>query len=308
MCRVLGYVGSPVSLEDLFYRPDSSLVTQSLSPRMLHMMNLGGFGMAAWDRSSPLPDVPFVYRSTAVPVFDANLKSLSQKLKVDAVLAHVRGVPYNSNVSLGEQNLHPFRFEGFRWALAHNGDLFRFPEMKYALLEHVRPAIAQKIRGSTDSEWMYALLMSQLDDPTGESSCQVMAGAVDRMFRVVRKVRDAVGVDVSSPANLFLCDGRRLVAARFTFDYGCYPLEAPERVHKMQLRFLSLWFTTGSRYGLHDGEWKMAGGPERADSVMVASEPLTTDTGTWMEVPEYSLLYAEPAETGPTVGVVPLEA
>jgi CRP-like cAMP-binding protein len=38
------------------------------------------------------------------------------------------------------------------------------------------------------------------------------------------------------------------------------------------------------------GEWKMIGGPEGADAVIVASEPLTRDVATWVEVPEYSAL------------------
>ena len=34
-----------------------------------------------------------------------------------------------------------------------------------------------------------------------------------------------------------------------------------------------------------------AGDPPR--SLIIASEPLTTDTSTWLEVPEYSMLTAE---------------
>jgi glutamine amidotransferase len=308
MCRVLSYVGPPVVVEDLLYRSDSSLVVQALSPRMLHMMNLGGFGMAAWDRSSHQPDVPFTYRSTAVPVFDANLKALAQKIRASALLAHVRGVPYSTAATIGEQNTHPFRYDGFPWALAHNGDLVRFPEVKFALLEHIKPEIAQRIRGSTDSEWMYAILMSQLDDPTADTDAVTMAGAVERMLRCVRRARDAAGIDVQSAANLFLCDGRRVLGARFTFDYGCYPLDDPSRVHEAQLRYLSLWFTVGKSYGLHDGEWKMIGGVRDPDSVLVASEPLTRDASRWMEVPEYTAVYAEVDERGATIGSVELDA
>jgi glutamine amidotransferase len=98
-----------------------------------------------------------------------------------------------------------------------------------------------------------------------------------------------------------------VVAARFTFDYGCYPLDEPARLHEMQLKYLSLWYTAGSRYGLFDGEWKMIGGAAAADSVMVASEPLTRDMSTWLEVPEYSLVYAEPSEGRPRIGTIELD-
>jgi len=51
-----------------------------------------------------------------------------------------------------------------------------------------------------------------------------------------------------------------------------------------------MWYTFGRDYGLHDGEWKLTGGAADADSIIVASEPLTRDFATWIEVPEYSAL------------------
>ena len=61
---------------------------------------------------------------------------------------------------------------------------------------------------------------------------------------------------------------------------------------EVDLSYLSLWYTAGRDYGLHDGEWKMTGGSENANSVLIASEPLTRDTAAWMEVPEYCMLHA----------------
>ena len=37
----------------------------------------------------------------------------------------------------------------------------------------------------------------------------------------------------------------------------------------------------------------MTGGAEHADSILIASEPLTRDVASWVEVPEYSVLHAE---------------
>jgi predicted glutamine amidotransferase len=57
--------------------------------------------------------------------------------------------------------------------------------------------------------------------------------------------------------------------------------------------FLSVWYTTGKTYGRHDDEWKMIGGPaEAGGSILISSEPLTRDTSTWFEVPEYSAIIA----------------
>lgn len=151
MCRVLAYLGEPVLLDDFLYKPDNSLVKQTYAPAMLHMLNLAGMGLLAWDRESHDPGRPFAYHSTALPVFDPNLESLAQKVKAGALLAHVRGVPYSTGAVVGPQNLHPFRYEGCPLAMAHNGDLARFAEMRFDLLHHIRPAIASRIRGTTDS-------------------------------------------------------------------------------------------------------------------------------------------------------------
>ena len=63
MCRALLYLGQPVLLDDLLFQPDSALVRQSYMPKMLHMLNLAGFGLRAWDRGSPSPEMPFSYGS-----------------------------------------------------------------------------------------------------------------------------------------------------------------------------------------------------------------------------------------------------
>ncbi len=49
------------------------------------------------------------------------------------------------------------------------------------------------------------------------------------------------------------------------------------------------------------GEWKMIGGSDTADPVIIASEPLTSDTSIWLEVPEYSMIYADTKSGAPNV-------
>jgi predicted glutamine amidotransferase len=303
MCRALAYLGQPVLLDNLLFQPDSALVKQSFMPKMLHMLNLAGFGLRAWDRHSPDPLKPYSYSSTALPIFDRNLKALSEKIRPTCVLGHVRGVAYNTEVEISLQNVHPFQFRGTRLALAHNGDLARMGEMKPLLLESIRPEIAGMIHGTTDSEWIYALIVSQLADPAGASSAEELMRAVDRTFAIIRGARARLGIATSSSVNLFLTTGEQLAAVRYCFDFGCYRTEDPAKVHEANLNFLSLWYTSGSEYGYHDGEWKMAGGADTADSIMIASEPLTRDVSTWLEVPEYSMIYADTRSGKPTVEI-----
>jgi len=303
MCRALAYLGQPVLLDHLLFQPDSALVRQSTMPRMLNMLNLAGFGLRAWVRDSHDPARPFSYGSPTLPVFDRNLKNLAEKIRPSCVLAHVRGVIYSSAVEISLQNVHPFQFPGVRLALAHNGDLARFAEMKPHLLGHVKPEFAPLIKGTTDSEWIYALLVSQLEEPAGGCTAEELVSGVERTLAILREARAHCGIANSSSVNLFLTTGDQLAAVRYCFDFGCYPTEDPARVHEANLSFLSLWYTSGREYGRHEGEWKMIGGSDAADSIIIASEPLTRDTSTWLEVPEYSMIYADTRAGAPSVEI-----
>ena len=130
-------------------------------------------------------------------------------------MAHVRGVTYTDEAVVADTNLHPFRFRGARVVLAHNGHLRQFARMRYSLVEHVRPDIAELIEGTTDSEWIYALILSQLEDPYGLPETRELAEATAASLRILRRVRVAHGIDTSSPVNLCISTGRTVIATRF---------------------------------------------------------------------------------------------
>jgi len=303
MCRALLYLGQPVLLDTLLFQPDSALIRQSTMPRMLHMLNLAGFGLRAWDASSHAPEKPFAYGSPSLPVFDRNLKNLAEKVRAACVLGHVRGVAYSTTVDISLQNVHPFQFEGLPWCLAHNGDLAGIAQMKPLLARHMKTEFLAQIRGSTDSEWIYALFVSRLADPSKPASEKSVFEAIEQTLSIIREARAELGIDVSSSVNLFIANGSQLAAVRYCFDFGRYRTEDLSKLHEANLGFLSLWYTLGRDYALHDGEWRMTGGAENADSIIVASEPLTRDTSSWVELPEYGALFAEVRRGRPHLAV-----
>ena len=290
-------------LDNLLFQPDSALVRQSYMPKMLNLLNLAGFGLRAWDSASHAPAQPFFYGSPSLPVFDRNLKSLAEKVRASCVLAHVRGVAYSTAVDISLQNVHPFQFEGLPWALAHNGDLAGIQDMKPLLAPSIRPEYLPKIRGTTDSEWIYALFVSRLKNPSGVAAEAEVFQALEETLGIIRTAREQLGIAQSSSVNLFIANGRQLAAVRYCFDFGCYRTEDPARVHEANLSFLSLWYTLGRNYGLHEGEWKMSGGAGEAQSILVASEPLTRDTSAWVELPEYGAMFAERRAGRPYVSI-----
>jgi len=202
MCRILAYLGEPLLARHVLFDTDNSLVRQSYSPRMMNtFLNLAGFGMKAWDPTSLRPEEPFTYRATTLPTFDRNLRYMAAKIAPTCLLAHVRGVTYSGESVVAETNLHPFQFPGTRVTLMHNGHLRRFATMRYALVEHVDPALAQRIEGTTDSEWIYALILSQLAEPYGVPETRELADATAAALRILRRVRAAHDSEGADPTD-----------------------------------------------------------------------------------------------------------
>ena len=146
-------------------------------------------------------------------------------------------------------------------------------------------------------------LLSQLEDPSGPIKFDEIKPAINATIRIIREIRETCGIDTSSSTNLFITDGDSVVALRYCFNFGHYPTDSPESVGDHHLSYLSLWYTLGRDYGCHAGEWQTIGGSELADTVIVASEPLTKDISTWVEVPEYSMLCARTGNNGPVISV-----
>lgn len=289
MCRVLSYLGEPILVADLLYNPDNSLVTQSYRPKLMtHMLNLAGFGFAAWDKNSIQPRDPFIYRTHALPFYDENLNNLCFKINTNCLIAHVRGIAYRENSVVSLQNVHPFRFDNSRIVFAHNGTLMGFSVMRLDILKHVKSEYAQRIRGTTDSETMYALFLSQLKARNEQYQITDIFDALSETLTLLQKIRKKHGITFSSPLNFFISDGNFIVATRFVFDYGHYPSEAYVSTHTA---YHSLWYTYGEQYGLYETGYQMKPS-KKMKSIIISSEPLTEDSTTWIEVPEYSYIGA----------------
>jgi len=289
MCRALTYFGSSILLDDLLYQPDNSLIKQSYQAKLMDtIQNLAGFGMALWSEKSFNPKVPYLYHTPYLPFMDVNLKHFAVKTKLECLVAHVRGVGYKETEVVHQKNVHPFLFPGHVLALAHNGQLDSFLQMRFELLPYIKPHIARYIAGTTDSEWIYALLLSFIPHPEEENDPRSVEKALLKTFLTIQKVRKKLKICVASPVNLFISNGTFLIATRFVFDFG----RAPEHYDRTHLAFHSLWYTYGKKYGKYEEEYRMSEG-DKKQSVIISSEPLTADMTTWIEVPEYSMIFAE---------------
>jgi gamma-glutamyl hercynylcysteine S-oxide hydrolase len=161
MCRWMAYAGPPASLERLVLEPTHSLLNQSYRPRFQRhgSVNADGFG-CGWFEKAVRPE-PALYRSDKPIWSDQSFASIAGLVSSKAVLASVRdatpGYPVEASSTA------PFSAEG--WLFAHNGtfDGFGGPA-GLELKRKMSDKRAAGIRGTSDSEVLFALLLDGLDE------------------------------------------------------------------------------------------------------------------------------------------------
>jgi predicted glutamine amidotransferase len=264
MCRWLAYSGSPIRIDDLLYRPEHSLIDQSLHSKLgAETTNGDGFGIGWY---SDVSDVPGVYRSIEPAWNDRNLRELAAHLESPLVFAHIRAA-IGSPVQ--ETNCHPFRYG--KWLFMHNGFIGDLHKVKRDLALAVDPSLFASIEGSADTEVFFflALTFGLEDDPPA-----AVAAAVGLIEEVGRKH----GVEHPIQMTVATTDGERTWAFRYS----------SERKSR------SLYFSTAvsALRELHP-ELEIL---QRVsdESRLIVSEPLRDLPGAWNEVPESSYGIVQP--------------
>lgn len=161
------------------------------------------------------------YFQAGQPLLRKQPKSLSEPLdfaaqaaalKSTLVIGHVRDATVGGQRT---ENTHPFRYRN--WIFCHTGTLERFAEIREDLLRAVPEFIRRNIRGNTDSEHLFHLFLSFVND-TGRIDDQriaptIAAQALASTFTYAdRLIADRGG----SPASgcCVLTNGSVLVATR----------------------------------------------------------------------------------------------
>ena len=257
MCRWLAYSGSPLSIEDLLYRPEHSLIDQSLHSQLgAETTNGDGFGVG-WYGSG---ETPGVFRSVEPAWNDRNLRELAGHVESPLVFAHIRA---SSGTAIQQTNCHPFRHG--RWLWMHNGLIHDFHEVKRDLALAVDPSLYSSIEGSTDSEVFFHLALTfglEDDPPAAVASAVGLIEAVGRDHGVEHPIQMTVATS----------DGERVWGFR-------YSSERDSR---------SLFYSTDvpTLRELHPEVEVLAKVTDQ--SRLIVSEPLRDLPGAWNEVPESS--------------------
>ncbi|WP_370615244.1 class II glutamine amidotransferase [Mumia sp. Pv 4-285] len=255
MCRWLAYSGSPVLIEELLYKPQHSLIVQSLSSELgAEPTNGDGFGVGWYGRTG----TPGIFRSAEPAWNDRNLRDLAMHIESPLVFSHIRA---SIGSPVQQTNCHPFRHG--RWLWMHNGYLDGFAVMKRDLMMAVDPELFPSIEGSTDSELFFflALTFGLTEDPPA---------AVARAVGLIEETAQRYGVSFPVQMTVATTDGETIWGFRYSSEGRSRSLFHSTDVSTLRHQYPD----NPMLHGLSD------------DTRLVVSEPLGDLRGAWREVPE----------------------
>ncbi|MEU6890518.1 class II glutamine amidotransferase [Streptomyces sp. NPDC046557] len=259
MCRWLAYSGSPVLLDTVLYRPEHSLINQSLHARMgVETTNGDGFGIGWYSEHGD--GTPAVFRDIGPAWNNRNLRELAAHVSSRLFFAHVRA---STGSAIQQTNCHPFRHG--RWLWMHNGAITDFHRLQRDLCMAVDPALFSSIEGSTDSELMFYLAVTFGLD-------QDVPGAVGRMVGLVERLGKEHGVDDPLQMTIAVSDGQKVWAFRYSSQGRSRSLFYSSRADTVRELYPELPYLR-----------KVSD-----DTRLVVSEPLGDLPGVWNELPEAS--------------------
>jgi glutamine amidotransferase len=253
----MAYLGDPVLVEDLVYRPSHSIIDQSLHAKLTNVTTNGdGFGIG-WYGDQPAPSL---YKGTHPAWNDENLREIAARIRTPLLFAHVRA---SSGTPVQRSNCHPFRYG--RWLWMHNGSLANFGTVRRDLQTAVDPTLFPKMTGSTDTETLFflALTFGLTQDPPN---------AVARAVGFVEDVGRRHSVDNPVHMTVAASDGDSIWIFRYSSEKSTSSLYYSTDIAQVR----QLYPTLTALNELGDG------------ARFIVSEPLRDLPGAWAEVPDGS--------------------
>ena len=204
MCRLLAYLGSEISLNELIINPEHSLEKQAWQPRELReaKLNADGFGIGWYHNRQPRR-----YRQP-IPIWnDPNLHDLSQSMISDLWFAMVRSA--TPGLGTHQDNTQPFRYQ--QWLFMHNGYILDFAKTARGQLRHLLGhEFEQNIQGNTDSEYLFALILHYMQN---SSVTQAIQQAFHTLAEILGEHRALL--------NIMLTDGQTIYATSHAINGLC---------------------------------------------------------------------------------------
>ena len=198
MCRMVAYLGEPISPRHLVFDGTHSLFEQSWAPTELlsGSVNADGYGVVWYADAHP------ARLAEPRPIwFDAELPNTLATISSSCVVAALRNA--TPGISVDRSGLLPLLFD--RWCFILNGFVpdFRRSHMR-ALRATLPDELYAELDGSSDSETLFLLAVAAL---------QAGATMTEALESTARTVFQRVGEE-ECQLNMVLSDGERIAAVR----------------------------------------------------------------------------------------------
>ncbi len=275
MCRFAAYLGRPIIVDDLLFKPCNSLIKQSIRARETdEPLNGDGFGLGWY--AHQIDYTPAIFASMQPAWNDRNLQYLAAKLRTHCVFGHVRAA---STGGVNIFNCHPFTYK--RFLFMHNGSIGGFEKIKRHIRRELSDEIYDWVKGQTDSEHFFALFLQIFEDMKGQHNAASMAKALIETINLLSKIQKKYGIDEINYLNIALTDGFSMIASRYisNTEEGCP----------------TLYYAAGSEYVTRDGASHIlpVNSDEGIEAVLLVSEKLTNYKGEWIEMPVNHMLLVQ---------------
>ena len=187
------------------------------------------------------------------------------------MFAHVRAA--TPGMTVDEINCHPFQSGPFLWM--HNGHVTEFQKIKRRLIGALDEDHFAALIGTTDSEHIFALFLTELKKTGGENSPDSLITAITNTISLLNSWSKEACIQEPNYYNFALTDGETIITTRYVSDPS---LEAA-----------SLYYSTGENFIFQDPASTIATRPND-NTLLIASEPLTRKEKNWTKVPNNHMI------------------
>ena len=233
--------------------------------------------------------------------YDDNASHIIPSLQASTMLGHVRAATYDSKVVMVDENCHPFSFDETPWILAQNGDLPSWMLLQRELLQHCEDRYLKQMRGTTDTEFLYALLLSLLD---GDSDEEVQR-AIEEMVGLIAEAMAVLDLPALTKMKMALVSPNRIIGVNV--GLGHHGETGPAGDWKklresgpgtddyaLSMLLEPMYLLVGRPVGSDDASYDFEACDEAAATAAVfASEALTEDVDGWSHVSFGEIVFLE---------------
>lgn len=262
MCRFAAYLGEPILINEVISKPRDSLIKQSSAAKESDVsINADGFGIGWYN--SAVTELPAVFVSAAPAWNDINLKNITHQIISNCFFGHVRAA---MDTDVQVFNCHPFHYG--KYMLMHNGGIGGFKKIKLDMLNLLDAAYFLNIKGTTDSETMFALWLTFFHRTHKDHAGMITAWR--ETLATIHALQERHNVTETSYINSMVTDGEQMVGVRYSSD--------PKQC-------LTLHYIVGEQF-IHTKEGVHMSKPNstKPKTVIIASEKMTVHKSEWNDV------------------------